>query len=182
MRDASSPCFDGITMFVYHELYGTDHPDSPTIARVLGALGAIVALFAVFLFAPRHDATKVVGGVPCSVLSEAEISTALGSPMLLMPTSGAVCRYVSTGSSGAPSLFVVAHHDPAIPATIAQSGVVVRGIGDAAMSSPNGLYVRYGAHAYTFIIVPQGTNDVKPAADEVRLAKLVHRQMIAQNR
>jgi hypothetical protein len=169
-------------MFVYHELYGTDHPDSPTIARVLGAVGAIVGLCAVFLLAPRHDATKVVSGEPCSVLSETEISTALGAPMLMMPTSGAVCRYVSTGTTGAPSLFVIARRDAAIPATIAQNGVAVHGVGDAALQSPNGLYVRYGTRAYTFIIVPQGSNDIKPIADELRLAKLVRRPMIAQNR
>ena len=169
-------------MFVYHELYGTDHPDSPTIARVLGAIGAIAGLCAVFLLAPRHDATKVVGGLPCSLLSEAEIGAALGTPMLLMPSSGAVCRYVSTGNSGAPSLFVIARRDQAIPAAIAQSGVAVQGVGDAAVRSPNGLYVRYGPHAYTFIIVPQGSADTKPAAEELRLAKLVRRPMIAQNR
>ena len=169
-------------MFVYHELYGTDHPDSPTIARVLGAVGAIVGLCAVFLLAPRHDATKVVSGLPCSVLSEAEISAALGAPMLMMPTSGAVCHYVSTGNTGAPALFVVARHDTAIPASIAQDGVAVHGVCDAAMRSPSGLYVRYGARAYTFIIVPQGSNDVRPIADELRLAKLVRRPMIAQNR
>jgi phenylacetate-coenzyme A ligase PaaK-like adenylate-forming protein len=169
-------------MFVYHELYGTDHPDSPTIARVLGAVGAIVALCAVFLIAPRHDATKVVSGLPCSVLSEAEISAALGAPMLLMPTSGAVCRYVSTGSTGAPALFVIARHDTAIPASIAQNGVEVQGVGDAAVRSSSGLYVRYGARAYTFIVVPQGANDVRPIADELRVAKLVHRTMIAQSR
>jgi hypothetical protein len=169
-------------MFVYHELYGTDHPDSPTIARVVGAVGAIVALCVLFVLAPRHDATKVVGGMPCSVLSEAEISAALGAPMLLMPTSGAVCRYVSTGNTGAPALFVVARRETAVPPSIAKDGVAVQGVGDAAVRSADGLYVRYGARAYTFIVVPQSPNDVRPIADELRVAKLVHRTMIAQNR
>jgi hypothetical protein len=34
-----------------------------------------------FVFAARHDATKVVSGMPCSVLSESEISAALGTEM-----------------------------------------------------------------------------------------------------
>ena len=169
-------------MFVYHELYGADHPDSPTIARVLGAIGAVVALCLVFVFAPRHDATKVVTGMPCSVLSEAEISRALGTQMRLMPTSGAVCRYVSTGMTAAPSLFVIARHDPTEPPSIARDGVPVRGVGDEAVSSTNGLYVRYGSRSYTFIIVPQTAAHGSPLAAELRLAKMVNYATIAQTR
>jgi hypothetical protein len=150
---------------------------------VAGAIAAIAALCALLAFAPRHDPTKVVRGMPCSILSEAAIGAALGSPMLLMPTSGAVCRYVATGGSGtAPTLFVIARHDPSVPASIAQDGVPVSGVGDGAVQSANGLYVRYGARSYTFIVVPQAAGDLGPPASELRLAKLANRPMIAQNR
>ena len=169
-------------MFVYHELYGLAGNDAALARRVIGAIAAVAALCALLAFAPHRDPTKVVRGLPCSILSETEISAALGAPMQLMPTSGAVCRYVSTGTSGAPALFVVARHDTAVPPSIAKDGVVVHGIGDTAVRSADGLYVRYGARAYTFIVVPQSTGDPRPLAGELRVAKLVHRTMIAQNR
>jgi hypothetical protein len=169
-------------MFAYHELYGLAEDDPGLKARVFGAIAVIVALCVLLAFAPKRDATKVVRGMPCSILSETEISAALGAPMLLMPTSGAVCRYVSTGSTATPTLFVIARQDTALPSPVAQNSAPVHGVGDDAVRSANRLYVRYGARSYTFIVVPQSADDVRPIADELRVAKLVHRTMIAQNR
>jgi hypothetical protein len=100
--------------------------------------------------------------------------------MRLMPTSGAICRYVATSASGAPSLFVVARRDPRTPAE--PDTVPVDGLGGAAVRYANTLYVRYGAHAYTFAVVPQLTRDEKAFGKELQLARLLHRAMIAQNR
>src|ERR1035437_501408 len=166
-------------MFAYHEFYGLAEDDAGLKARVFGAIAVIVALCVLLAFAPKRDATKVVRGMPCSILSETEISAALGAPMLLMPTSGAVCRYVSTGSTA--TLFVIARQDTALPSPVAQTSAPLHGVGDDAVRFANRLYVRYGARSYTFIVVPQSTDDVRPIADELRVAKLVHRTMIAQN-
>jgi hypothetical protein len=69
----------------------------------------LVAMFSIFAFAPPRDHSKTVHGLPCSVLSEDEIGAVLGTPVQLMPTSGAVCRYVSTANGPSRSVFVIAH-------------------------------------------------------------------------
>ena len=165
-------------MFAYHEFYDGE---SSSKGRALGAIAAIAALCALLAFAPRHDTTKVVGGATCSILSEDQISTVLGAPMRLTPTSGTVCRYVSTAAGSASALFVIARREP--PAAVAgENGVALRGIGDAAFRSATGLEVRYGSRWYAFTIVPSGAGNAKPLAEEIRLAKSVRRQVIAQNR
>jgi hypothetical protein len=152
--------FYGRTMFAYHEFYDGR---SSSIGRAAGAIAAILALCALLAFAPRHDTTKVVGGAQCSILSEDQISAVLGTPMRLMPTTGAVCHYVSTETGGASALFVIARREPPTSA------------------SATGLNVRYGSRWYVFTVVPNGAG-VKPLAEEIRLAKLVRRGVIAQNR
>ena len=150
------------------------------VKKVFASVAIFVALFAMFAFAPPRDPTKVVPGIPCSVLSENDISAVLGAPMRLMPTSGAICQYAATTTSGAPSLFVVARRDPRTPAE--PDTVPVDGLGGAAVRYANTLYVRYGAHAYTFAVVPQLTRDDSAFGKELQLARLLHRAMIAQNR
>jgi hypothetical protein len=166
-------------MVAYHEF---DNGESSVKGRAIGAFAAIAALCALFAFAPRHDTTKVVGGIPCSILSEDQISAALGTPMRLVPTSGSVCRYVSTGAGSASALFVIARREPPAPVSMKPDGMPLRGVGDAAVRSTTGLDVRYGPRWYAFIIVPNDANDPKPLADEIRLAKLVRPALIAQNR
>ncbi|HEX3549772.1 MAG TPA: hypothetical protein VHT53_05320 [Candidatus Elarobacter sp.] len=68
----------------------------------------LVAMFSIFAFAPPRDHSKLVRGIPCSVLSEDDISAALGTQVRLMPTSGTVCRYVSTTNGSSKSLIVIA--------------------------------------------------------------------------
>jgi hypothetical protein len=150
------------------------------LKKMLASVAIFVALFAMFAFAPPRDPTKVVPGIPCSVLSENDISAVLGAPMRLMPTSGSICQYVSTATSGAPSLFVVARRDPRFPAE--PDTVPVDGLGGPAVHEANTLYVRYGAHAYTFAVVPQQTPDDRAFGKELQLARLLHRATIAQNR
>jgi len=149
------------------------------LKKVLASLTIFVALFAMFAFAPPRDPTKVVPGMPCSVLSENDIGAVLGTPMRLMPTSGSICQYVST-TYGAPSLFVVARRDPRTPAE--PDTISVDGLGGVAVRYGNTLYVRYGAHAYTFAVVPQLTPDDHAFGKELQLARLLHRATIAQNR
>jgi hypothetical protein len=79
---------------------------SPKRAGIAALL--LVAMFSVFAFAPPRDHGKLVRGLPCSVLTEDEIGSVVGTPVQLMPTSGSVCRYVSTASGPARSVFVVA--------------------------------------------------------------------------
>ncbi len=149
------------------------------IKKVLASVATFVALFAMFAFAPPRNPAKVVPGIPCSVLSENEISAVLGTPMRMMPTSGSICQYVST-TSGAPSLFVVARRDPRTPAE--PDAVPIAGLGGTAAHVGNTLYVRYGAHAYSFAVVPQLTPDDHAFGKELQLARLLHRATLAQNR
>jgi hypothetical protein len=150
------------------------------LQRAVAATVLLIALFSIFVFGPRHDPTKVVAGVPCSVLSEEQISDVLGAPMRMLPTSGTVCQYVAT-TSGSRSLFVIARHDSLFPASAMRSGTVIHGLGDGAVLAGNTMYVRYGARSYVFHVVPSTPNDTG-AGEELRLATLMHRPLVAQNR
>jgi hypothetical protein len=172
--------FDARTMSAFEPI---PKPESPSeIKRAALATAILIALFAVLAFAPpfKHDATKVIAGVPCSVLSEEDISAVLGEPMRLMPTSGTVCQYVATGAGTSRALFVVARHDASPPLEMTQGSVAVPGLGDSALRTANALYVRYGSRSYTFDIVPQSPNAAPPFAAELRLAKMMHRDMVAR--
>jgi len=173
--------FDAGTMSAFEPLPTSENARSE-IKRAAIATAILIALFAVLAFAApfQHDPAKVVAGVPCSVLSEDDISAVLGEPMRLMPTSGTVCQYVATGAGTSRALFVIAHHDASLPVAMTGDSVTVPGLGDAAIRSAHALYVRYGSHSYTFDIVPQSANDAPPFAKELRLAKMMHRQMIAR--
>jgi hypothetical protein len=80
--------------------------DSPNVAirtgdlypmrRAIAAVGLLVAFAVMFAFAPPANPANVVRGLPCSVLSENDISAVLGTTMRLMPSSGTVCQYAST--------------------------------------------------------------------------------------
>jgi hypothetical protein len=157
-----------------------ERPAGFEIQRAVAATVLLVALFSVFVFGPRHDPTKVVAGVPCSVLSEEQISDVLGAPMRLMPTSGTVCQYVAT-TTGSRSLFVIARHDSLFPVSAMRSGTIIHGLGDGAVLADNTMYVRYGPRAYVFHIVPSTPNDTG-TGEELRLATLMHRPLVAQNR
>ncbi|GAC1615233.1 MAG: hypothetical protein NVS4B13_09660 [Candidatus Elarobacter sp.] len=159
-----------------------EEPSPPEIKRAALATVTLVALFSFFAFAPPRDPTKVVAGVPCSVLSEEDISAVLGTQMRLMPTTGTVCHYVSTGAGASRALFVIARHDASMPKATAGDSAEVSGVGDAAMLSSNALYVRYGSRSYTFDVVPQSPDDARVGTQELRLAKMARRPAIAQNR
>ncbi len=163
-------------MFAYHEFYDGS---ASSRGRAIGALAAIAGLCALLAFAPRHDATKIVAGAACSILSEDRIGATLGTPMRLAPTSDTVCHYVSTGSGSASALFVIARREPP---ELAAAAPQLRGAGDAAVRSSTGIDVRYGARWYTFVIVPDDTHGSRRLVEELRLAKLVRRGDIAQNR
>jgi hypothetical protein len=75
------------------------------IASVVVVVAAAVALV---VFGPRHDPTKVVAGLPCSVVSESEVGNIFGTQMQLTPSDGTICRYVPTDARHIKSLFVIA--------------------------------------------------------------------------
>lgn len=71
----------------------------------------ILAAMAAFAFVPARDPSKVIPGVACSVISEVEIGSVLGSPVRLSPSTGSVCRYVSTEGGSQRSVLVIAHRE-----------------------------------------------------------------------
>jgi hypothetical protein len=160
------------------------YPDGPGEARkALIATTILIALFVLLLFAPRHDPTKVASGIPCSVLSEAAIGSVLGTQYQLMPTSGTTCQYVATDSATHRTLFVVARRDANAPTALAgEEGAPVNGVGDAAVRMGDALYVRNGSHWYGFIVVPHEAGAKAAYTDELRLARLMSRTAVAQNR
>jgi hypothetical protein len=129
------------------------------LIRALVAMALLVALFTVLAFVPRRDPTKVVAGIPCSILSERAIGSVLGATMQLLPTDGTVCHYVSTDSAAQRTLFVVAlHGDTPVNRAMAERN--------------RALYVTYRRRTYELVIV----GDIRPdasAAREHRLAALL---------
>jgi hypothetical protein len=174
--------FYGTTMFAYHDLslYGASEPGD--VKRAAAATFVLLGLVALFTFAAPRDPTKVVAGLPCSVLSEASVSATFDTEMRLMPTTGTVCHYVATGNGSSRSLFVTARGGTSLPPSTAQDSAEVHGIGDAAVRTENALYARYGSRSYAFAVVPHGTKEAETLAEEVRLAKMVRPAMVAQNR
>jgi hypothetical protein len=77
---------------------------------VIASVVIVAAAMALVVFGPRHDPTKVVAGLPCSVVSESEVGTIFGTPMQLTPSDGTICRYVPTDARHIKSLFVIAQH------------------------------------------------------------------------
>ncbi|HME03549.1 MAG TPA: hypothetical protein VKG38_11025, partial [Solirubrobacteraceae bacterium] len=63
----------------------------PPFGRALAAAG-VLATLAVAL--PRHDASRLVPGYRCSIVSEREASAASGATLTLSPSDGHACRYV----------------------------------------------------------------------------------------
>jgi hypothetical protein len=159
-----------------------EEPDPTEIKRAALATAVLIGLFSLFAFAAPHDPTKVVAGIPCSVLSEDDVSAVLGTRMRLMPTTGTICHYVSTGDGASRALFVVARLEPSVPSSLMSDATPVSGLGDAAVRTASTLYVRYGSQSYAFTVVPSSPNDAPHIAEELRLAKIVHRPMIARNR
>jgi len=86
-------------------------PHIPYSTQGLSIIAIIVAVLAAFAFAPPRDPSKVIPGVACSVLSETEISSVVGTPMRLSPTTGSVCRYVGTESDKERSVVVIARRE-----------------------------------------------------------------------
>lgn len=173
--------FIAITMAYLNDLQAYDDPAETRKAVV--ATGILIALFALLAFTPHHDPTKVAAGIPCSVLSESAIGSVLGTQYQLMPTSGTTCQYVATDAGTHRSLIVVARHDTSTPAAPpGEDGTPVNGVGDAAVRTADALYVRNGSHWYGFIIVPHDATGTAAYADELRLARLMSRTAVAQNR
>jgi hypothetical protein len=168
-------------MSLSHPLANFERPPGFELQRAVAATILLVVLFSVFIFGPRHDPTKVVAGVPCSVLSEQQISEVLGTQMRLMPTTGTVCQYVAT-TSEPRSLFVIARHDALFPATALRTGTLINGLGDAAVLADNAMYVRYGPRSYVFHVAPTTMSDASSTGEELRLAMMMHRPLVAQNR
>jgi hypothetical protein len=175
-------CFNAEVMSDFQHVSYYEEPSAAEKKRAAVASVLLVVCFAVFAFAAPRDPSKVVSGLPCSVLSEEDISSVLGTSMRLMPSSGAVCRYVSTANGPSRSLFVIARRNPVVPEPPAADAVRVGGVGDEAARSNGSLFVRYGRRAYTFTVVPQTAADSGALEREVRLAKMVHGPMVAQSR
>lgn len=143
-----------------------EQADAADLTRAGVCVAITLAVAGFFAAAPPRDPSKVVSGLPCSVLSEQAIGNALGTTVQLMPTSGTVCQYVATEGDVPRSVFVVAHRDSASPS--------------AASSSGGSLSVRSGAHAYTVTIVQPSSDPQQIRADELRLARMMPHAVVAQ--
>jgi hypothetical protein len=159
-------------------------PEAETAAeskRSVAAALLLIALFALFAYVAPNDPTKVLSHAPCSVVSEQQVSDVLGTPMRLLPTSGAVCQYASTSGEPAPTLFVIARSNPNLPEAGA-TNIPLSGIGDAAILAADALYVRFGARSYKFTMAPQAPHDAATSGEELRLAAMMTRPLLARSR
>ena len=131
------------------------------IVRAACAVALLVVLFIAFAFAPARDPSKLVAGVPCSILSEQQIGAVFDAPMRLRPTDGTVCQYVSTDSHKQGMFFVIARHD--------DTGV-------ATNPNPNALPLRHRGRSYTLIAIADPAHANLALLREQQLAlRLDHR-------
>jgi hypothetical protein len=127
-----------------------------TPVQTFVAVALIAGFVALFAFAPPRDRSKPIAGIPCSVLSENEISAALGAAVQLTPTNGAICQYVSTASGVRRTLFVVAMREPH-PVESETAGTSV--------------YARSGARTYALTVVTAADDKQSARTAELRVAK-----------
>ena len=144
------------------------------IATVL----AVAALMTIGMAIPR-DPVELVPGVPCAVLQETAISSALGMPMHLTDARGGVCTYVSAVATTRRTLVIEARDDMQPPPQwLTENSIRVEGLGDAALRLDDALYVRYGSRGYTLHINDPGRAFMK----EVRLVKMMRPTLLAFDR
>jgi hypothetical protein len=160
---------------MYSDRSYDDRRDPAEVKRAgIASVVIVIAALALCVFGPRHDPTKVVVGMPCSVLSEAEIGATLGTPMQLMPSDGTICRYVPTDPRHTHTLYIIAQRG------IVPSDATV--LADSASAASPAVTVRTGTRRYTVRIVPAAPDSRAVYATEMRVAKLVQRPVIAANR
>jgi hypothetical protein len=136
--------------------------------RASVALLLLAGLFALLAMMPKRDPTKVVAGVPCSIVSESQVGDVFGMRMRLMPTEGTICHYVAANTSQQADLFVIA-----TPSLDQPSDAVLR-------VKPAPAFARRGGLRYEFVAMPEGADAATAVARERRLAAFVTRKELAQ--
>lgn len=101
-------CCECGTIQAMYERYSED---VPPMSQALAVIAILLLITGVFAFGPRRDPSKVVAGIPCSVLSETEIGAIIGTPMRLVPTTGTTCEYVATTSGMEHAVFITVHRN-----------------------------------------------------------------------
>jgi len=148
------------------------HPSEPKASELATATFVVIAIILIsFILAPQRNPSELVRGVPCSVLSETEIGAVLGTHVQLEPTSGNICRYVSTDRSDERNLIVVAKRDTELPATWGEgSNAGLQAAGSALVRHGDTLYVRKGSRSYLLIVLPHTADGELAFNQEMRLA------------
>jgi hypothetical protein len=138
------------------------------VARAAVATILLAGLFAALGFAPRNDPAKTIAGLPCSVVSENEASLVLGTTVRLLPSTGTLCRYVSTGAPLSRALIVVARREDE------------PSLGNGTHVVGRSLYARRDGHTYVLTVV--GADGAAALADERTLAGALGRTDVARSR
>jgi hypothetical protein len=86
-----------------------DNPEIPASTQGIAVIALVLVVLAAFALAPSRDPSKTIPGIPCSVLSETEISGVVGTPVRLVPTTGTTCRYVALNDEASRSVVVTAN-------------------------------------------------------------------------
>src|SRR5271170_934963 len=86
-------------------------PGVPLAKPLLFFAGALV----VAALLPHHDATRLVPGLTCSLVTEREASQALHADVMLEPSDGHLCRFVSAEFSGNNLALVIVARDSRVP-------------------------------------------------------------------
>ncbi len=142
----------------------------PDEARGFLGVGIAAALLAVGLFAllassANRDRAKTVAGLPCSILSETQISSAFGVSMQMLATDGSVCHYVSMEPGRPRHLFVIALSSVS-PALLPMSD--------------RATYLRHGSHLYRMFVAPGELGPGARRTLERQLAALLDDGKIAE--
>jgi hypothetical protein len=95
-----------------------DRVDASELERDTSPVKPLLLFSAVLVAAawlPHHDAGRLVRGLDCALVTEREASEALHTEVMLEPSDGRTCRFVSTEFSGDNLALVIV----ATPAAVA---------------------------------------------------------------
>lgn len=90
-------------------------PAVPLARPLLFFAGALV----VAAILPHHDAARIVPGLTCSLVTEREASQALHADVMLEPSDGHMCRFVSADFAEDNLALVIVAREPGSPARAA---------------------------------------------------------------
>jgi len=132
---------------------------------------------------PHHDEGRLVRGLGCALVTEREASLALHADVMLEPSDGHTCRFVSTELSGENLALVVMDRAAVAPlsAGTRPRAVPLPGVGDRALLCGDRLLVHRGKRDATLVLEDERDAPALRVQTERALGSLVAMRLAGEN-